>query len=187
MALRMGAKIFLVEKNKERCIFLRSLFTLRSNNFKCFEIFGNIIEEMAENADLIIGSVLLKDTATPKIITEDMIKKMEKGSVIADISIDEGGCVETSRPTSHKNPVFTKHGIIHYCVPNMPGIVPRTATMKLIKETFRFISLLASKREQCFKTNEALAKGVNAYMGFITHPKPAQVLGENYTPLKELL
>jgi alanine dehydrogenase len=122
--------------------------------------------------DLLIGAALVAGAKAPHLVTEDMVKTMKKGSVIIDVSIDQGGCVATSRPTNHKKPTFVKHGVIHYCVTNMPGSVPRTSTLALTGETLPYIIELADKGlEQTVRDNPALALGVNVREGKIVHQK----------------
>jgi alanine dehydrogenase len=112
-----------------------------------------------------------------------MIKSMEPGSVIVDVAVDQGGCVETCRPTTHEDPTYLVHGVIHYCVANMPGAVPRTSTFALTNATMPYVKKLAQKGLAAAKDDPAIALGVNTYRGAVTHPAVAEALGQPYTPL----
>jgi alanine dehydrogenase len=129
------------------------------------------------DADLLIGAVLRPGGRAPHVVTEAMVKSMPRGSVIVDVSIDQGGCVETSRPTTHSDPVFSVHGVIHYCVSNMPGAYPRTATDALTAATLPYALTLANGGIAAVLADEGFAKGVNTHRGFITHRAVAEALG----------
>lgn len=144
----------------------------------------NFVESNAENisghivaADLVVGAVLCKGARAPKIVTEDMIKTMRAGSVVVDVSIDQGGCFETSRPTTHADPVFVKHGVVHYCVTNMPGAYPKTSTMALTNVTQKYIEIIAENGLKGFADNEGQRKAVNVFKGKIVSEKIAKELG----------
>ena len=134
--------------------------------------------------DIVIGSVLIPGDATPHLITKDMLKLMEPGTVLVDVAIDQGGCFETSHPTKHSDPVYTIDGIVHYAVANIPGAVPNTSTMALTNATLRYAVALADKgwKKAC-QDDEALRKGVNIVDGKITYEAVAKVFGKEYTPL----
>jgi len=135
------------------------------------------ISRAVKNADIVIGAVLVKGAKAPKVVTRDMVKSMKKGSVIVDVAIDQGGCVETSRPTTHSNPIFTEEGVIHYCVTNMPGRYATTSTKALAATTFPYIISIASfGLEKYLKKNKFFAKGINTYKGFITYKAVADSL-----------
>ena len=122
--------------------------------------------------------MLLRGAKAPYVVTEDMVKRMQPGSVIVDVSIDQGGCVATSRPTSHSDPVFETHGVIHYCVANMPGAVPRTSTFALTNATLPYIRALADLGwEEALRRDAGLAAGLNVHAGRITHQAVATALG----------
>lgn len=142
-----------------------------------------------KEADLVIGAVLLRGAKATYVVTEDMVKTMQAGSVIVDVSIDQGGCVETSRPTSHSDPVYLKHGVVHYCVTNMPGAYPRTSTLALTSATLPYVQLLADKGLDAFRENAGLAKGLNAFKGFLTCRPAADGLGllESYRDFRGLI
>lgn len=130
-----------------------------------------------KDADLVIGAVLCKGAKAPYVVTEAMIKQMSAGSVVVDVSIDQGGCIETSRPTSHSDPVFIKHKVIHYCVTNMPGAYPKTSTLALTEITMPYVLELAQNGLVMFKSNKNLAKAINTFAGYITHHNVAEGLG----------
>lgn len=129
------------------------------------------------DADLVVGAVLCRGAHAPKVITEAMIKSMSKGSVVVDVSIDQGGCIETSRPTTHSDPVFIKHGVVHYCVTNMPGAYPRTATMALVDVTLPYILKIADSSKEALLSDKELAKAVNTFDGKIACKAVAEGLG----------
>ena len=191
IALGMGAKVKILEKSRERRQLLKkNLAGTFKNRFSCLPPSAKELEESIKNADLLIGAVLVAGAKTPKIIRKKMVQIMKKGSVIVDVSMDQGGCVETSSPTTHKNPVFAKYGVIHYCVTNMPGIVPKTSTLALTKSTLPYILELADSNlniKKIIKKNPALAKGINVFNGKITHKKLAESLNREYHPIEKLI
>lgn len=147
----------------------------------------NISREI-KNADLVVGAVLLRGAKAPKIITEKMLKTMQTGSVIVDVSIDQGGCIETSRPTTHSDPVFIKHDVIHYCVTNMPGAYPKTSTIALTDVTIKYILDIAENSLNGIMSNEGESKAINVYQGKITSEKVAKDLDllEQFKPIQLL-
>jgi alanine dehydrogenase len=147
---------------------------------------GNIAE-VVRDADLLIGGVLIPGAKAPKLVTAEMVSSMRPGSVIVDVAIDQGGCIETVRPTSHSNPTFDVDGVVHYCVTNMPGAVPRTSTFALSNVTLPYGLLLAEKGMEAVRNDPALAKGVNVYKGQVTYPAVAEAFGLEYTPLDTLM
>ena len=141
----------------------------------------------AAESHLVIGTVLITGARAPRLVTRDMIRAMKSGTVIVDVAIDQGGCVETSRPTTHKHPTYTIDEVIHYCVPNMPGIVARTSTFALTNATLPYALRLADLGfETAVMRDRALAKGVNCYKGLVTYENVAQAHGYEYTSLQEL-
>jgi alanine dehydrogenase len=143
------------------------------------------LEKLLPETDVFIGAVLTRGARASKVLTRKMLKKMEKGSVVVDISVDQGGCTETSRPTTHSDPIYIVDGIVHYCVSNMPGAVAHTSTFALTNATFPYIKELADRGfENAIKTNPALAKGVNVYNGKITDRAVAESLKLPYHPLE---
>lgn len=135
------------------------------------------VAEHVREADLVVGAVLRHGARADYVITESMVRSMQPGSVIVDVSIDQGGCVETSNPTSHSDPVYKKHGVIHYCVTNMPGAYPRTSTIALTEASFPYILLLANHGLAAFRKNPGLAKAVNTYQGYLTCKPVAETFG----------
>ncbi len=146
------------------------------------------IAEQVRDADLVIGAVLLHGAKAAYVVTEDMVRSMTPGSVIVDVSIDQGGCVETSRPTSHADPVYVKHGVIHYCVTNMPGAYPRTSTLALTSATLPYVLRLANEGMDALRRDAGFAKGLNAYRGFLTCRPAAEGLGllDRYREFKDI-
>lgn len=185
IALGMGAHVVIIDKNLDRLRYLEdvlhgNLTTLASNPLN--------IANAVRRADLLIGAVLIHGARAPKLVTREMVGTMKPGSVIVDVAIDQGGCVETSKPTTHSHPTYEVDGVIHYGVTNMPGAVPRTSTYALSNATLPYALLLADHGfEGAVKGNPALAKGVNTYRGAVTYPAVAEAFGLEYTPLEKLL
>ena len=184
MAVGLGAKVTILDNNLDRLRYLDDVFrgtvhTLASNKAH--------VHDAVRRADLVIGGVLIPGAAAPKLVTRDMIRDMKKGAVIVDVAIDQGGCVETAKATTHSNPVYEVDGVIHYCVANMPGAVPRTSTIALTNATLPFTRILASLGfEKAIAGNNGLAEGVNVYNGQITYRAVAESQGREYTPLSSL-
>ena len=146
------------------------------------------VEQHVLSADLVIGSVLVPGGAAPKLVTRQMVKDMKQGSVIVDIAIDQGGCFETSRPTTHADPTYVVDGVVHYCVTNMPGAVPRTSTYALNNATLPFVIALADKGwKRALAEDPHLKNGLNVARGRITHPEVAAALNAAYFPAEEAL
>jgi alanine dehydrogenase len=179
MAQGMGADVTILEVDLERMRFLditlHTAHTLYSNEAHLLEILPSV--------DLLIGAVLLPGAKAPKLIHREMLRRMRPGSVLVDIAIDQGGCAETSRPTTHESPVFVEEGVTHYCVANMPGAYARTATQALANVTYRYIELLADLglKEACLR-QPALIGGLNVMNGKVTHKAVAEAHGLPYTP-----
>jgi alanine dehydrogenase len=167
IALGFGAKTTLIDVNLNRLrelddIFNGRLYTLASNSYN--------IEQATREADLVIGGVLIPGATAPKIVTRAMVSKMKKGAVIVDVAIDQGGCIETARPTSHSDPSYTVDGIVHYCVTNMPGAVPHTSTLALTNSTFPYVLRMANCGvRQALKQDAGFAEGLNTWHGKITY------------------
>ncbi len=185
VAVGMGAKVTVIDKNLERLrqlddMFLSRVQTLASSRYQ--------IHEAISNADLIIGAVLIVGAAAPKLVTREMLKDVPKGAVVVDVAVDQGGCFETTRPTTHSNPTFYEEGVLHYCVANMPGAVPRTSTFALTNATLPYALDLANKGfEKAIAEDESLRQGVNTYAGKCTYKAVADSQGIEYTPLESLL
>lgn len=185
MAVGLGAKVSMFGRNLNSLRYLDDIFQGRVNT-----IFSHpmAIEQASMDSDLIVSGVLITGARAPKLVTRKMLKKMKVGSVIVDVSIDQGGSTETSRPTSHKDPVYEVDGVIHYCVTNMPGAVPHTSTLALTNATISYALSLASKGvKKAITDDPALAKGVNTMDGKCTYKAVADALKLKYTPLEEVL
>ncbi len=185
VALGLGADVVLFDINIER---LRYLEQVLHGRFQTRMSSEQVIAETLREADLVIGAVLIPGARAPKLISREMVAAMRRGSVIVDVSIDQGGCVETARPTTHDAPVYEVDGILHYMVANMPGAVPRTSTLALSNVTLRYLLQLADLGFTAAVTRDpALAKGVNVFRGRITHPSVAEAFGLSFVPLGQLL
>jgi alanine dehydrogenase len=167
VALGFGAKVTLVDVNLNRLrelddIFGGRLSTLASNSYN--------LAQATREADLVIGAVLIPGATAPKIVTRAMVSQMKKGAVIVDVAIDQGGCVETARPTSHSNPSYVVDGVVHYCVTNMPGAVPNTSTLALTNSTFPYLLRIANLGAlEALRQDPGLAEGLNTWMGKLTY------------------
>jgi alanine dehydrogenase len=146
------------------------------------------IEEQVERADVVIGAVLVPGARTPQLVSEDLIKAMQPGSVVVDISIDQGGCFATSRMTTHSDPTYVVDGVVHYCVGNMAGVVPITSTLALTNATLPYIMKVAEKGlVAAARSDPGLARGINVMEGKVTNPEVAKATGNAYFPLESLL
>lgn len=178
LAVGMGAMVTILDISQKKLNYVEDIFharivTLMSNPL-------NIVESVKE-ADLVIGSVLIPGAKTPHLITRELIREMEPGSAFVDIAIDQGGCSETSRPTTHDKPTYVEEGVVHYCVTNMPGAVPRTSTYALTNVTFPYVLEIADKGwERSLHEDRALAKGLNVYEGMLANRKVADAFGWKY-------
>lgn len=181
-----GAHVIILEKNNSTIRYLNDILPKGINVLK-----SNLrnLREYVKIADLLIGTVLIPNARAPRIISREMVKTMKPGSVIVDISIDQGGCIETSRPTSHDNPTFIEEGIIHYCVTNMPGAYPRTATEALSENLFPYLVDLVSDEDiiNVLKNNAPLRRSVNTFKGYVTLKPVADEFGYPYKAIEELL
>jgi alanine dehydrogenase len=174
MAVGLRADVTVVDRSVDR---LRELSALFGSALQTAYSTTQAIERLVADADLVIGAVLVVGGAAPKLVTRAMIKKMKTGAVLVDISIDQGGCFETSRPTTHDNPTFVVDGVIHYCVANMPGAVPRTSTYALTNATLPYVRALADHGwREALRRDPGLAGGLNVDAGQITHAVVAQAL-----------
>ena len=177
MAVGLGASVTVIGRNPARLAALEKTFAGKIRTRLSSR--ENIAAEVSR-ADLIIGAVLVPGATAPKLITRDMLPLMKKGAVLVDVSIDQGGCIETARPTTHSDPVYEVAGILHYCVANMPGAVPRTSTFALTNATLPFVLDIASKGlHGALQGDLALQKGVNTYNGFLINRKVAQAQGRD--------
>lgn len=185
MAIGLGARVTILDTNVDRLRYLDDVFMGRLNTLASNRAH---IEEACRRADLLIGGVLIPGAAAPKLVTRDMIRQMKKGSVIVDVAIDQGGCVETAHATTHADPTYVVDDVIHYCVANMPGAVPRTSTIALTNATLPYTRQLAKLgAEKAIRENAGLAEGVNVYQGKLTYKAVAESQGREYTALAALL
>ena len=178
IAVGMGAQVTVLDLNHDRLQYLDDIFggrlqTRTSNEYS--------IEETVFEADLVIGAILIPGGRAPWLITRDMLPHMRDGSVIIDVAVDQGGCVETSRPTTHSNPTFVIDGVLHYCVANMPGAVPRTSTFALANQTMSYALELANRGLDAVRESQPLRHGLNTHRGKLTHAAVAQAFGLAYT------
>jgi alanine dehydrogenase len=185
IAVGMGAQVTIVDRSLDRLrelddIFLSKISTLASS---AYAIHGAISE-----ADLIIGAVLVPGAAAPKLVTRDMLKDVPNGAVIVDVAVDQGGCIETTRPTTHSNPTYYEEGVLHYCVANMPGAVPRTSTFALTNATLPYALRLANRGlNAAVALDPGLKQGVNTHAGKLTYEAVAIDQGLEYTPVDAAL
>lgn len=185
IAVGMGAQVTVLDVNHERMSYLEdihgaSVETLYSNPAN--------IEEQVCRADLVIGAVLVAGAKAPKLVDEQMIANMQPGSVVVDVAVDQGGCIETCRPTTHDEPTFVLHGVVHYCVPNMPGAVAMTSTFALTNVTIHYAEQIANKGVvEAIRSSPALALGVNCWDGACTYRAVAEGVGVEYTPLDRVV
>jgi len=177
MAVGLGAEVSVIDRTLQR---LDALDREYHGRIRTLMASMATIEEAVCRADLVIGAVLHPGGAAPKLIDRAMLKNMQRGAVIVDVAIDQGGCCETSRPTTHADPVFVEEGVLHYCVANMPGAVPLTSTLALNNATLPYLRALADKGwRHALRDDPGLAAGLNVCAGQITHPAVAQALGKN--------
>jgi alanine dehydrogenase len=185
MAVGLGAHVTIIDKNLARLrdlddIFSSQVVTLASNSWT--------IRESLKLADLVVGAVLIPGAAAPKLVRRDMIAAMKAGSVVVDVAIDQGGCFETSRPTTHTEPVYFVDDVLHYCVSNMPAAVAHTSTFALTNATFPYLLELANKGlERACEENSAICEGVNTCAGEVTYPAVAESQGKRWRELSAVL
>jgi alanine dehydrogenase len=185
IAVGMGAHVTIIDNNLDRLrelddIFLSKISTLASSAY--------MIHDAITEADLIVGAVLIPGAAAPRLVTRGMLKDVPNGAVIVDVAVDQGGCIETTHPTTHSDPTFYVEGVLHYCVANMPGAVPRTSTFALTNATLPYALKLANKGFiEAINSDPGLKEGVNTYAGRLTYEAVATAQGLEYTPLNEML
>lgn len=172
MAVGLGAQVRILDVNVERLNYLETLFGSRVELLYSSAL---TLERAVQDTDLLIGAVLISGKRAPQLVSRDMVATMRPGSVIVDVAVDQGGCVETVRPTSHSNPTYIEAGVVHYGVPNMPGAVPWTATQALNNSTLPYVVALADRGDGACHADPALALGVNVRNGQLVHPAVAQV------------
>lgn len=184
-AIGLGARVTVLDINVDRLRYLGEVFmgrleTLYSNNYN--------LTQAVKTADLVVGAVLIPGAKAPKLVTEEMVKLMEPGSVLVDVAIDQGGCMETTYPTTHADPIFMKHDVVHYAVANIPGAVPRTSTLALTNVTLPYAVRIANKGwKQALIDEEPLRKGANVLDGKIVYKSVADAFDMSYTPVEEVL
>jgi len=178
IALGMGAEVWVLDRNMEA---LRNLWKQFGRPLNTVFSTRDAVEKHCLSADLVVGGVLIPGAAAPKLVTRDIVKRMKPGSVIVDVAIDQGGCCETARPTTHDEPTYVVDGVIHYCVANMPGGVPRTSTFALNNATLPFVQALANKGwKRALQDDRHLRDGLNVHQGLVTHRAVAQALGYDF-------
>lgn len=182
MAVGLGANVTILDVNTPRLEYLDNVFGGRITT-----LYSNLqnIEESVAKSDLLVGAVLVTGHKAPTLVTREMIKTMGPGSVVVDVAVDQGGCIETCRPTSHANPTYDVDGVIHYCVPNMPGVVSRTSTYALTNATFKYASILAAMGvEDAVAKYKPLYHGLNVYGGYVCYEPVATDLKMEFKPYK---
>ena len=178
MAVGLRADVTVVDRSVKR---LRELSSIFGSQLKTVYSTAHAIEEMVRDADLVIGAVLIAGAAAPKLVTRSMVRTMKPGTVLVDIAIDQGGCFETSRPTTHAEPTYVLDGVIHYCVTNMPGAVPRTSTFALTNATLPYVKALSDHGwRAAIEKDSGLAHGLNVHAGQVTHEAVATALGMEF-------
>jgi alanine dehydrogenase len=185
MAAGLGADVTIMDVSLPRMRYLADVMpanvkTMMSNEYN--------IREMIKTSDLVIGGVLIPGAKAPHLITRDMLKEMKPGTVLVDVAVDQGGCIETCKPTTHENPTFVIDEIVHYCVANMPGAVPYTSTLALTNATLPYAIQLADKGwKKAAQQNADLVPGLNVINGDIVYEAVAQAFGMPYTPVEKYL
>ncbi len=179
MAIGLGALVTILDINPDTLAYVDDIYQGRVNTLYSDPV---SIEETVTRADVVVGAVLVAGARAPKLVTEAMIKKMEPGSVVGDVAVDQGGCIETCHPTTHDDPTFAVHGVVHYCVANMPGAVAHTSTFALNNATLAYGVKLADQGLEAGRKDRVLAKGFNTYAGQVTHQAVAQAVGAKYVP-----
>ena len=185
VAMGMGANVVVIDKSLERLNHLDLQFGSKINT-----VFSTTdsVEENMRDADLVIGAVLIPGAFAPKLVTRKMLSQMRHGSVVVDVAIDQGGCFETSKATTHENPTYVVDGVVHYCVANMPGAVPRTSTVALNNATLPFVIALANQGyKEAMRRNHHLLNGLNVCHGKITYQAVAEALQQPYTPAEQVI
>jgi alanine dehydrogenase len=185
MACGLGAKVYILDMNLDRLRYLNDV--MPSN---CFCLFSSpaAVRERIETADVVVGAVLIPGAKAPKLITREMLKLMKPGSVLVDVAIDQGGCFETSKATTHGDPIYTVDGVVHYCVANMPGAVPRTSTLALTNATLPYAVQIANKGwKKAMQDSKEIKLGANIVNGKVTYKAVAEAFDLAYTSIDDLL
>jgi alanine dehydrogenase len=180
MAIGLGALVNILDINPDTLAYIDDIYQGRVNTLYSDPI---AVEESVSRADVVIGAVLVAGAKAPKLVTESMIKKMEPGSVIVDVAVDQGGCIETCHPTTHDDPTFTVHGVIHYCVANMPGAVARTSTYALNNATLSYgVKIADMGIQKAARASQPISRGINTWQGKVTHQAVAHAVNLEYQP-----
>jgi alanine dehydrogenase len=182
MACGLGAKVYVLDMNLDRLRFLSDIMPAN-----CFMLYSSpaTIRDQISRADVVIGAVLIPGAKAPKLITRDMLKTMKPGSVLVDVAIDQGGCFETSRATTHSDPIFSVDGVVHYCVANMPGAVPQTSTLALTNATLPYALQIANQGwQRAVLESQEIRQGANIINGKVTHRAVAAAFDLDYTPVE---
>jgi alanine dehydrogenase len=183
VAVGMGAEVTILDVNLDRLTYLDDVFLGRVS------VLASDTESIARSvreSDLVIGGVLIPGGKAPKLVSEALIAEMSPGSVVVDVAVDQGGCIETCKPTTHDNPTFTVHGVVHYCVANMPGAVPQTSTYALTNTTRPYSRKIADMGLiEAVKSDRALARAMNTYNGHVTYEAVAKDMGYDYVPITD--
>jgi len=185
MACGLGAKVYLLDLSLDRLRYLSNVMPAN-----CFLLYASpaSLRELITRADVVVGAVLVPGAKAPKLITRDMLKTMKKGAVLVDVAIDQGGCFETSRPTTHTDPTYVVEGVVHYCVANMPGAVPKTSTLALTNATLPYVLQIANMGwKRAMQENPDIKLGANVVQGKVTYKGVAEAFGLPLTPIDELL
>ena len=185
MACGLGAKVYILDMDLER---LRYLSDVMPNN--CFLLMSSpaIVRKLIKEADVVVGAVLIPGAKAPKLITREMLKTMKKGAVLVDVAIDQGGCFETSKATTHSDPIYVVEGVVHYCVANMPGAVPKTSTMALTNATLPYAVEIANKGwHRAMRENLEIKLGANVVKGKVTYKGVSDAFDLEYTPIDDML
>ncbi len=181
IAAGFGARVTILDNNLQRLrhlddIMPKNVVTMMSNSYN--------IRKVIKQADIVIGAVLIPGAKAPKLITREMLKEMKQGAIIVDVAVDQGGCIETCKPTTHENPTYVVDGVVHYCVANMPGAVPITSTIALTNATLPYTVEIANKGwEKAVQTNKEISLGLNMVDGIITYKGVSDAFGYKYTPV----
>jgi len=185
MACGLGAKVYILDMNLDRLRYLSDVMPAN-----CFNLFSSpaTLRELITTADVVVGAVLIPGAKAPKLITREMLKTMKPGAVLVDVAIDQGGCFETSKATTHGDPIYEVEGVVHYCVANMPGAVPRTSTLALTNATLPYAVEIANKGwKAAMQESEEIKLGANVIDGKVTYKAVAEAFDLDYTPIDELL
>ncbi len=185
MACGLGAKVYILDMNLDRLRYLSDVMPAN-----CIPLMASpaTTRKLVKEADVVIGAVLVAGAKAPKLVTREMLKTMQKGSVLVDVAIDQGGCFETSRATTHSDPIFEVEGIVHYCVANMPGAVAKTSTIALTNATLPYAAQIANKGwQRAMRENPEIKLGANVMKGKVTYQAVAETFGLEYTPIETLL